>query len=240
MSSPSADEAQAAPPIPGLDGSVKSYVLRAGRETPAQKRAYDETSERFVVPFRQTALDFAGLFGNDNPVVMEIGFGMGEATAEIAAKNPDRNYLGVEVYKPGVGRLLWNISQRAIPNVKIVRHDAVEVVVKMIPPGSLAGAHLFFPDPWPKKRHHKRRLVKRPFTEILASKLKPAGYLYMVTDWEDYADWALVELTATPGLVNTADGFAPPRDWRPLTGFERKGLEKKHAVRELYFEAAPR
>jgi len=220
-----------------VDGSVKSYVLRAGRETPAQRRSYDELSPLFVVPFREAPLDFAGLFGNENPVVMEIGFGMGEATAAIAAENPGRNYLGVEVYRAGVGRLLWNISQSSISNIKIVRHDAVEVVMKMVPPRSLAGIHLFFPDPWPKKRHHKRRLVKRPFTQALASKLEPGGYLYMVTDWEDYAAWALAELEATKGLANTSESFAPPRDWRPGTAFERKGLAKKHAVRELYFEA---
>ena len=238
MSYQSADPGAAAGPGTGTGSqTVKSYVLRAGRETPAQKRSYDLLSPTFVVPFRDAPLDFAALFGNGNPVVMEIGFGMGEATAEIAAENPDRNYLGVEVYKPGVGRLLWDISRRSIPNIRIVRHDAVEVVAKMIPPHSLAGIHVFFPDPWPKKRHHKRRLVKRPFTETLAARLKPGGYLYMVTDWENYADWALEELGATRGLANTHGGFAVPKDWRPGTSFERKGLAKKHAVRELYFEA---
>jgi len=225
------------PSVFRASGGVKSYVLRAGRETPAQKRSYELLSAQFVVPFRETPLDFAALFGNDNPVVMEIGFGMGEATAAIALENPDRNYLGVEVYRPGVGRLLWDISQRAIPNIRIVQHDAVEVALKMIPLRSLSGIHLFFPDPWPKKRHHKRRLVKRPFTEILAARLKPTGYLYMATDWEDYADWALEQLSATPGLANSADGFAPSQAWRPRTSFERKGLEKNHAVRELLFEA---
>jgi len=235
-----------APPVVG-NSSIKSYVLRTGRETPAQRRAYDLFSPQFVVPFQETSaelasqepLDFAALFGNDNPVVMEIGFGMGEATAAIAAENPGINYLGIEVYRPGVGRLLWNISERSISNVRIIERDAVEVIAKMIPPRSLAGLHIFFPDPWPKKRHHKRRLVKRPFTEALASRLKPGGYLYMVTDWEDYADWALVELGATKGFANTADGFAPPQGWRPSTSFEKKGLEKKHAVKELYFEAVP-
>ena len=236
MPSPSADGDEAEP-ILGMDGSIKSYVLRAGRETPAQRRAYESLSGQFVAPFRDEPLDFAALFGNDNPVVMEIGFGMGEATAAIAADNPDMNYLGIEVYRPGVGRLLLNISERSISNIRIVQHDAVEVALKMIPPHSLAGIHLFFPDPWPKKRHHKRRLVKRPFTETLATRLKPGGYLYMVTDWVDYADWALEELTATKSFANISDGFAPPRDWRPSTSFERKGLAKKHGVRELYFEA---
>ena len=243
MSSPSVDvaggtlaDAETAEPTLGINSSIKSYVLRAGRETPAQRRSYDLLSPQFVVPFRESPLDFAALFGNGKPVVMEIGFGMGEATAVIAAENPGNNYLGIEVYRPGVGRLLWDISQRSIPNIRIVEHDAVEVAVKMIPPGSLAGIHLFFPDPWPKKRHHKRRLVKRPFTEILAYRLRPGGYLYMVTDWEDYANWALEELAATKGLANAYGGFAQPMDWRPSTSFERKGLEKKHAVKELYFK----
>jgi len=225
--------------LPWIDSSVKSYVLRAGRETPAQRRAFDELSPRFVAPFSQEPLDFAALFGNGNPVVMEIGFGMGEATAAIAAENPGVNYLGIEVYQPGVGKLLLSIGERSIPNIRIVQRDAVEVVLKMIPQRSLAGIHIFFPDPWPKKRHHKRRLVKRPFTDALASRLIPGGYLYMVTDWEDYADWALAELGATPALANASAGFAPPQSWRPRTSFERKGLEKKHAVRELYFQAKP-
>ena len=220
-----------------IDLGIKSYVLRAGRGTHGQLKAYEQFSPTFVVPFRTAHLDFAELFGNGNPVVMEIGFGMGEATAAIAAENPDVNYLGVEVYRPGIGRLLLNMAERAISNVRIVERDAVEVVLGMIQPRSLAGVHLFFPDPWPKKRHHKRRLVKRPFTEALAERLKPGGYLYMVTDWEDYAHWALGELTATSGLANTANGFAEPRNWRPGTGFERKGIAKRHEVRELYFEA---
>ena len=222
--------------VPAIDSSVKSYVLRAGRETPAQRRAYDSLAGRFVLPFAESPLDFAATFGNANPVVLEIGFGMGEATANIAAANPGVNYLGVEVYRPGVGRLLMAIAEGSISNARIVMHDAVEVVASMVPPGSLAGIHVFFPDPWPKKRHHKRRLVKRPFTDLLATRLKPGGYLYMVTDWQDYADWALAELGATPGLANTADGFAPPCDWRPGTGFEKKGLAKAHVIRELWFE----
>ncbi|MCL2557920.1 MAG: tRNA (guanosine(46)-N7)-methyltransferase TrmB [Treponema sp.] len=214
---------------------VKSYALRAGRETDAQKRAYDSLAPQFVIPNSPGVLDFAALFGNANPVVMEIGFGMGEATAAIAEENPGVNYLGVEVYKAGVGRLLWNISQRGISNIKIAQADAVEVVAGMLPGRSLAGVHLFFPDPWPKKRHHKRRLIKRPFTDALASKIKPGGYLYMATDWEDYAQWALAELGATAALVNAFEEFAPAQAWRPRTSFERKGLEKSHVIRELYF-----
>jgi tRNA (guanine-N7-)-methyltransferase len=186
-------------------------------------------------------MNFATIFGNDNPVIVEIGFGMGEATALIAEKNPHKNYIGIEVHKPGLGRLLWEIEQKQLSNIRIIEHDAIAVFANMIPPDSLEGIHLFFPDPWPKKRHHKRRLVKRPFTGTLAAALKPQGYLYMVTDWEDYAQWALAELSATEGLVNTVlvldegSGFAPPQEWRPNTAFEKKGLAKEHKVRELFF-----
>ncbi|MCL2609511.1 MAG: tRNA (guanosine(46)-N7)-methyltransferase TrmB [Treponema sp.] len=223
-----------------LNAGIKSYVLRSGRQTKAQQKAVEEFSGEFVIPYAAAAFDFPAVFGNDNPVVLEIGFGMGEATAEIALANPGINYLGIEVYAPGVGKLLWNIGQRSIPNIRIVRHDAVEVVASCLAPASLSGIHVFFPDPWPKKRHHKRRLIQRPFTDALASRLKPGGYLYMVTDWEDYAEWALPELAGTAGLVNEYEGFAPPQSWRPGTGFEKKGLAKKHTVRELYFRAASR
>ena len=222
---------------------IKSYVLRSGRVTDAQRRSYDSLSERYIVPFAENRINYVQIFGNDNPVITEIGFGMGEATAVIAAENPEKNYIGIEVHRPGVGKLLWEIEHRSLSNIRIVEHDAVEVFLKMIPQDSLEGIHLFFPDPWPKKRHHKRRLVQRPFTGILASRLRPGGYLYMVTDWEDYAVWALEELGGTEGLVNfygetnsgAAYGFALPQSWRPRTKFEKKGIDKKHEVRELYF-----
>jgi len=218
-----------------LPRSVKSFVLRSGRETAAQRKAYDSLAPRFIVPFENRAMDFSAVFGNGNPVIAEIGFGMGAATAVIAGENPANNYLGIEVHKPGVGRLLWEIEKRSLFNIRIVEHDAVDVFAQMIPPRSLDGIHLFFPDPWPKKRHHKRRLVQRPFTGALAASLKPRGYVYMVTDWEDYAQWALIELEATNALVNTGDGFAEPQAWRPRTKFEQKGLAKAHQVRELFF-----
>ena len=214
---------------------IRSYVLRSGRGTSAQQRAYDSLSERFIIPFENKPMDYAAIFGSGNPVIAEIGFGMGTATAVIAEENPGKNYLGIEVHRPGIGRLLWEIEQRSLSNIRIIEHDAVEVFQKMIPPSSLEGIHLFFPDPWPKKRHHKRRLVQKPFTHTLAAALEPNGYLYMVTDWEDYAQWALEELGTTNSLVNTCDGFAEPREWRPRTSFERKGLAKDHQVRELFF-----
>jgi tRNA (guanine-N7-)-methyltransferase len=213
---------------------LKSFVLRAGRITVGQKRYYDSLAGQFLIPFDTKAMDFAMVFGNTPPVIVEIGFGMGQATALVAAENPQKNYIGIEVHRPGIGRLLGEIDKCALSNIRIIEHDAAEVFAGMIPPQSLHGIHLFFPDPWPKKRHHKRRLVQRPFTNTLASCLKPQGYLYMVTDWEDYALWALEALTSTEGLVNSAEGFSPPQDWRPRTRFEQKGLEKNHKVRELF------
>jgi tRNA (guanine-N7-)-methyltransferase len=215
---------------------IKSFVLRAGHISDAQRRSYETLLPRYSALFCATALDYASVFGNQNPLVIEIGFGMGIATAMIAEANPAVNYLGIEVHRPGIGKLLWEIERRGLNNVRIIEHDAVETLEHMIPAASVAGFHVFFPDPWPKKRHHKRRLITRPFTSLLASRLAPGGYLYMVTDWADYGDWALAELSATEGLVNAYDGFAVPQSWRPETRFERKGIEKQHTVRELYFQ----
>jgi tRNA (guanine-N7-)-methyltransferase len=214
---------------------IKSYVLRSGRMSDAQRRSYEALLPRYGIPFAGEALDYQRLFGNDKPVIIEIGFGMGLATAQIAQETPDKNYLGIEVHRPGIGRLLWEIEHRCIGNIRIIEHDAVEVLEAMIPARSVTGFHVFFPDPWPKKRHHKRRLMTRPFTDLLAAKLVPEGYIYMVTDWADYGDWALAELGATASLVNTYQGFAPPQAWRPETKFERKGLLQNHAVYELFF-----
>ena len=222
-------------PLSVNSSSVRSYVLRSGRGTNAQRRSYDSLSGQFIIPFENKPMDYAAVFGSGAPVIVEIGFGMGTATAVIAKENPEKNYLGIEVHRPGIGRLLWEMGEQSLSNIRIVEHDAVEVFEQMIPPRSLEGVHLFFPDPWPKKRHHKRRLVKRPFTDALAARLKPGGYVNMVTDWEDYAQWALAELGATEGLVNTCDGFSAPKEWRPRTSFEKKGLAQDHQVRELFF-----
>jgi tRNA (guanine-N7-)-methyltransferase len=216
------------------DRHIKSYVLRAGRMSVAQRRSWETLAPLFCFPFAPLPLNIPGLFGNDHPLVIEIGFGMGIATALIAEKNPGKNYLGLEVHRPGVGRLLWEIEKRGLKNIRIIEHDAVEVLENMISPASIDGFHIFFPDPWPKKRHHKRRLMTRPFTGTLAEKLRPGGCIYMVTDWENYGDWALAELSATPGLTNPYGGFALPQDWRPKTKFEEKGLAKDHRVRELW------
>jgi tRNA (guanine-N7-)-methyltransferase len=214
---------------------IKSYVLRSGRISVAQRRSYETLSPVVCVPFAAAPLDFPRIFGNENPVTLEIGFGMGVATAMIAQENPGNNYLAVEVHRPGIGRLLWEIESRSLSNIRIVEADAVDLLERMIPAASLAAFHIFFPDPWPKKRHHKRRLITRPFTALLTEKLRAGGYVYMATDWADYGDWALAELSATEGLRNVYEGFAQRQEWRPRTRFEQKGLEKNHEVRELYF-----
>jgi tRNA (guanine-N7-)-methyltransferase len=199
----------------------------------AQSHSYREGSQ-FMIPFSDAPTDFAHLFGNDNPLTVEIGFGMGKTTAEIAAANPGNNYLGIEVFKAGIGKLIWEIEQRGLSNIRIIEHDAVDVLEKMVAPNTAAAFHIFFPDPWPKKRHHKRRLIQKDFAELLASRLCAGAYLYMVTDWEDYAQKALEVLSAVPGLVNPHGTFAPRMEWRGTTKFEQKGLDKNHQVRELY------
>jgi tRNA (guanine-N7-)-methyltransferase len=214
---------------------VRTYVLRAGRMTEAQKRSYTELSGRWCLPFECKPLNYTDIFDNTNPVVIEIGFGMGTATAIIAAENSGVNYIGIEVHTPGVGRLLHEIQERDLHNIRIIEHDAVEVLEYMIPDNSAAAFHIFFPDPWPKKRHHKRRFMRRPRTDLLASKLCPQGYLYMATDWEPYGISALEELEATPELANTAAGFVPRQPWRPETKFEMKGLRAEREIWELYF-----
>ncbi len=216
---------------------VHTYVLRSGRMTEAQKRDYEIHSARWCIPYQETIINFADVFENTNPVTIEIGFGMGKATAIIAAENPDKNYIGVEVHHAGVGRLLGEIERRGLTNLRVIEYDAIEVLSHMIPDDSVAAFHIFFPDPWPKKRHHKRRLVQRPRTDLIASKLAQNGYLYMVTDWEPYAEEAYAELTATKGLKNLYEGFAPRQTWRPETRFEEKGLEAHHRICELMFAA---
>ena len=189
--------------------TVHTFVLRAGRMTDAQKKAYETLSARWCVPFNEFPLNYIDVFDNVNPVTIEIGFGMGAATAIIAQNNPEKNYLGLEVHRPGVGRLLNEIEDKNLSNLYIIEHDAIEVLEKMIPDNSVNAFHIFFPDPWPKKKHHKRRLVQRPRTDLLAKKLAPGGYIYMATDWEPYAEFALEELTLTEGLKNKYDGYAP-------------------------------
>jgi tRNA (guanine-N7-)-methyltransferase len=204
-----------------------------------QQRALAEWGPRFVLPFEPRPLDFAAVFGRQAAVVLEIGFGMGDATAQIAAARPDTDFVGVEVHTPGVGALLRRIGEQGLTNLRIVQHDAVEVLEHMVPPASLAGVHIFFPDPWHKKKHHKRRLVQPPFVAKLATRLAPGGYLHCATDWQPYAEQMLEVLGAEPSLRNTAEGYAPRPDYRPLTKFENRGLKLGHGVWDLVFRKAP-
>lgn len=219
----------------GLYRTIKTYVLRQGRLTSAQERDYNELSPVYCIPFKQELIDFKTVFGNDNPVIIEIGFGMGQATVEIAKNNPDINYLGIEVHKPGVGAVLGEIKRLELKNLYIVQYDALDVLEQMIKDESVSGFHIFFADPWPKKKHHKRRLVQRPRTNLFEKKLVKGGYVYFVTDWQEYADFALEELSATEGLKNKYEGFAEHQTWRPLTKFEKKGLNADRKINELFF-----
>ncbi len=215
---------------------IRSYVLRQGRFSRGQQRAYAQLLPRFGVAYSREPLDFAALFARRAPVIAEIGFGMGETTALIAAGHPERDYLAIEVHSPGVGSLLKQIEERALTNIRIVQHDAAEVLRDMVPAGSLAGVHLFFPDPWPKKRHHKRRLLQPAFAALLADRLQAGGYLHVATDWQDYANQALEVLASVAALRNTAERFAPRPESRPQTKFERRGRDLGHDVWDLFFE----
>jgi tRNA (guanine-N7-)-methyltransferase len=213
--------------------AVRTFVRRAGRTTIGQARALDTLGPRFLVPYQPKVLDFDAAFGRHAPVILEIGFGMGEATAHIAALMPQMNFLCCEVHEPGVGALLKRIGEQDIANIRIVQHDAVEVVDHMVPPASLAGMHIFFPDPWHKLRHKKRRLVQPALVARLAARLAPGGYLHCGTDWEPYAQQMLQVLSGEPLLQNTAQAFAPRPHYRPLTKFENRGLKLGHGVWDL-------
>lgn len=210
-------------------------MLRAGRTTPAQQLALAALGPRYCIPYRPALLDLDVAFGRAAPKILEIGFGMGETTAKITAAHPHNDYLGIEVHPPGVGALLRLIEQGALDNVRIIQHDAVEVLQQMIAPATLAAIHVFFPDPWPKKRHHKRRLIQPPFVALLASRLKPGGMLHLATDWQEYAQHMLEVLSAEPMLVNTAPGFAERPASRPATKFEQRGVRLGHGVWDVIF-----
>jgi tRNA (guanine-N7-)-methyltransferase len=218
---------------------VKSYVLRAGRTTVAQSRAYELYGAHYLLPYAQQPLDIDAAFGRHAPLVMEIGFGMGGATAHIARVRPEDNFLCCEVHEPGVGALLKLAGDEDLENIRIVRHDAVEVLDHMLGENSLDGVHIFFPDPWHKSRHHKRRLIQAPFVNRLARHLKPGGYIHLATDWQPYAEQMLAVLRAEPLLANTAtpdgDGYVPKPAYRPLTKFENRGLKLGHGVWDLVF-----
>jgi tRNA (guanine-N7-)-methyltransferase len=214
---------------------IRSFVLRQGRVSNAQQRCYDTLMPRYGIPYAAQPLGLDAAFGRIAPKILEIGFGMGETTATIAEANPGNDYLALEVHTPGVGSLLKLIEEKHLGNVRIIQHDAVEVLRDMLADNTLDGAHIFFPDPWHKTRHNKRRLIQPPFAALLARKLKPGGYLHAATDWRDYAAQMLAVLNAEPLLENTAAAYAPRPAYRPLTKFEQRGLRLGHEVWDLVF-----
>lgn len=219
--------------------SIRSFVLRQGRMSDAQQRYLDDMLPRIGLPYRAAQLDLDAAFGRTAPKILEIGFGMGETTAAIAAEMPGHDFLGIEVHAPGVGALCKQVAERGLGNLRIVQHDAVEVMRDMIADDALAGVHIFFPDPWRKKRHFKRRLIQPEFVALVAKKLAPGGYLHCATDWQDYAHWMLEVLAGEPALRNSANGFAPRPAYRPLTKFENRGLQLGHGVWDLVFHRRP-
>ncbi len=214
---------------------IRSFVTRAGRLSTAQARALETLGPQFLVPYAKAPLDTAAVFGRSAPVIFEIGFGMGDTTSHIAGQMPDKDFIGVEVHTPGVGSLLKQIGEKGLTNLRLIQHDAVEVLNNMIPAASLAGVHVFFPDPWHKARHNKRRLIQPPLVKLLAEKLAPGGYIHCATDWQEYAEQMLDVLGAEPMLKNTAEGYAPQPAYRPLTKFENRGIKLGHGVWDLVF-----
>ena len=214
---------------------IRSYVLRTGRTTTGQAKAIEALGPKYLVPYQPQPADLAALFGRSAPTVLEIGFGMGEATAHIAGLMPEKNFICCEVHTPGVGALLKRIGDLGLTNIRIVQHDAVEVLDHMLPAEALAGVHIFFPDPWHKARHNKRRLVQPHFVAKLLPRLQGGGYLHCATDWEPYAQQMLEVLSAQAALENTAEGFAPRPEYRPLTKFENRGLRLGHGVWDVVF-----
>lgn len=215
---------------------IRSYVLRQGRLTKGQEKALTENWPKFGIDYTPEMLDLPKIFGRQESLkVLEIGFGMGETTATIAEGMPERDFLGVEVHTPGVGALLKLIDEKLLSNVRIIQHDVVDVLNHMIADASLDGVHIFFPDPWHKKRHHKRRLIQAEFVKLLCSKLKSGGYLHVATDWQEYAEWVLDILKVEPLLTNSAKDYAPKPAYRPLTKFENRGIKLGHGVWDLIF-----
>jgi tRNA (guanine-N7-)-methyltransferase len=215
---------------------IRSFVTRAGRSSKGQARAIEALGPQFCLPYTGTLLDWHQAFGRTAPRILEIGFGMGATTAEIATLRPQDDFLGLEVHEPGVGALLKLIGEQGLTNIRMLQHDAVEVVEHMLAPDSLDGIHIYFPDPWHKARHHKRRLIQPPFAALLASRLRPGGYLHCATDWENYAEQMLAVLSGEALLENTAEAYAPRPDYRPVTKFERRGLRLGHGVWDLIFK----
>ena len=270
VSNPETSAQNVAPSSVAFPKTIKSFVRRAGRITTGQSKAFVDLGAQYLVPYQSNAIDFVATYSNNtsatakntskntdlehllklaHPIVLEIGFGMGEATAHIARLMPDTHFLGCEVHQPGVGALLKRIgdsleTDEPIDNIRIISHDAVEVIDNMLPLGSLDGVHIFFPDPWHKKRHNKRRLIQQPLISKLATRLKVGGYIHCATDWEPYAEQILEVLSAEPMLKNRAnpeadaalDGYSPKPFYRPLTKFENRGIKLGHGVWDVVFE----
>lgn len=216
---------------------IRSFVLRQGRLTKGQERALQTQWPTFGLDYAEKQLDLNQVFGNaTHQKVLEIGFGMGETTAKIAQTLPNHDFVAVEVHTPGVGGLLKLIEEQALTNIRIIQHDVVEVLQHMLPDNSLDGVHIFFPDPWHKKRHHKRRLIQAEFVKLLCTKLKTGGYLHVATDWQEYAEWVLEVLKAEPQLQNTAKEYAEKPSYRPLTKFENRGIKLGHGVWDMVFK----
>ena len=225
------------PPGVAFPKAIKSYVRRAGRTTLAQARAFEQLGPKLVLPYQEVLLDAATAFGREAPLVLEIGFGMGEATAHIASVRPQDNFLCCEVHEAGVGALLKRIAEQGQTNIRIVQHDAVEVLEHMVAPASLAGVHIFFPDPWHKKKHNKRRLVQESLVQRLASRLAPGGYLHCATDWQPYAEQMLAGARPpSPRSSTRRQRMRQQPDYRPLTKFENRGLRLGHGVWDLVFQ----
>lgn len=218
---------------------IRTFVLRQGHFSDAQERACEELLPRYGIDASRSALDVAAAFGRVAPTIVEIGFGMGDSLAQTAGEHPEWNFIGIEVHLPGVGSLLRQVEARGLTNVRVIRHDAVEVLEWMIAPDSVDAIHLFFPDPWPKKRHHKRRIVQPDLVRLMASRLRAGGTLHMATDWEDYALHMLEVVSVEPSLENPSAGFAPRPDTRPLTRFEQRGLRLGHGVWDLVLRRLP-
>jgi tRNA (guanine-N7-)-methyltransferase len=217
---------------------IRSFVLRQGRMSVAQGRAHETLMPRFGIPYHEEKLDLDQTFGRNAPKILEIGFGMGDSTAQIALDHPENDYLCIEVHTPGVGSLLKKIEELGLTNIRIIQHDAVEVLKHMLGHDTVDGMHIFFPDPWPKKRHHKRRLIQPEFVGLLCEHLKPGGYVHAATDWEEYATHILATLCAENRLINTAIDYAPRPEYRPLTKFEQRGIRLGHGVWDIVFTRA--
>ena len=215
--------------------AIRSFVIRAGRQTAKQTRGLTEGFARHGIAYNAVPLDFVATFARHAPTVLEIGFGMGVTTAVIAAAQPETNFIAVEVHPPGVGNLCNLLDEQSLTHVRVIDHDAVEVLTHMIAPGTLAGVHIYFPDPWHKARHNKRRLIKPPLVALIASRLAVGGYLHLATDWVPYAEQMFEVLSAEPLFANMAEGYALRPAWRPETKFELRGLKLGHEVRDLLF-----